>query len=70
MLDLRKRGFAPLITFERTYGQNGSTYIPPRATYTDAVKAFVTQFPYVRLYTAWNEPGMKPAIDPVIRIRP
>ncbi len=24
----------------------------------------------VPLYTAWNEPGMKPAMEPVMRMRP
>jgi hypothetical protein len=44
-------GVQPLISF----GGNGN-YIPTVAQYTRAVKAFVRDFPSVKLYTAWNEP--------------
>jgi hypothetical protein len=41
----------PLISF----GGNGN-YIPTVAQYTAAVKAFIHEFPSVKLYTAWDEP--------------
>ncbi len=42
---------APLISF----GGDGN-YIPTVAQYAAAVKAFIHDFPSVRLYTAWDEP--------------
>src|SRR5947209_16224950 len=44
-------GVKPLISF----GGNGN-YIPTVRQYTAAVKAFLHDFPEVKLYTAWNEP--------------
>ena len=44
-------GVQPLVSF----GGNGN-YIPTVAQYTSAVKAFIRDFPTVKLYTAWNEP--------------
>ena len=44
-------GVQPLVSF----GGNGN-YIPTVAQYTAAVKAFIHDFPTVKLYTAWNEP--------------
>ena len=41
----------PLISF----AGNGN-YIPTVKQYTAAVKAFIHDFPSVKLYTAWNEP--------------
>ena len=47
----RADGVRPLVSF----GGNGN-YIPTVAQYTAAVKAFIHDFPTVKLYTAWNEP--------------
>src|SRR5258708_2261665 len=44
-------GVQPLVSF----GGNGN-YIPTVAQYTAAVKAFIRDFPTIKLYTAWNEP--------------
>jgi Glycosyl hydrolase catalytic core len=44
-------GIKPLVSF----AGNGN-YIPTVAQYTAAVKAFIHDFPSVKLYTAWNEP--------------
>ena len=44
-------GVTPLISF----GGNGN-YIPTVRQYTAAIKAFIHDFPEVKLYTAWNEP--------------
>jgi hypothetical protein len=44
-------GVQPLVSF----GGNGN-YIPTVGQYTSAVKAFIRDFPSVKLYTAWNEP--------------
>ena len=44
-------GIQPLVSF----GGNGN-YIPTVPQYTAAVKAFIKDFPSVKLYTAWNEP--------------
>ncbi len=47
----KETGATPLISFTG----NGN-YIPTVAQYTAAVKAFIRDFPSVKLYTAWNEP--------------
>ncbi len=44
-------GASPLITF----AGNGN-YIPSVKVYTDAIKAFLHDFPEVKMYTPWNEP--------------
>jgi hypothetical protein len=44
-------GVQPLVSF----GGDGN-YIPNVKQYTTAVKAFIKDFPSVKLYTAWNEP--------------
>jgi Glycosyl hydrolase catalytic core len=49
--DAQRAGVQPLVSF----GGNGN-YIPTVAQYTAAVKAFIRDFPSVKLYTAWNEP--------------
>jgi Glycosyl hydrolase catalytic core len=47
----KQAGVTPLISF----GGNGN-YIPSVPVYTAAIKAFVRDFPSVKLYTPWNEP--------------
>jgi hypothetical protein len=49
--DAKSDHVAPLISFTG----NGN-YVPSVAVYTQAVKAFIKDFPQVKLYTAWNEP--------------
>ncbi len=44
-------GATPMITF----AGNGN-YIPSVKVYTDAIKAFLHDFPEVKTYTPWNEP--------------
>jgi len=44
-------GVKPMISF----GASGD-YIPTVAQYTAAIRAFIRDFPEVKLYTAWNEP--------------
>ena len=46
---------APLISFVADYG-NAGNYIPSTKVYTAAIKAFIQDFPQVKLYTPWNEP--------------
>jgi hypothetical protein len=48
-------GVQPLISFGGDSGAAGN-YIPPTNVYTAAIKAFIHDFPQVKLYTAWNEP--------------
>jgi hypothetical protein len=47
----RRAHITPLVSF----GLNG-TYIPNVPQYTRAVRAFIHRFPWVKQYTAWNEP--------------
>jgi hypothetical protein len=49
----RRAHVTPLVSF----GLDGSN-IPTVGLYTGAVRAFVTRFPWVRRYTAWNEPDL------------
>jgi hypothetical protein len=48
-------GVQPLISFAGDSGAAGN-YIPSTTVYTAAIKAFIHDFPKVKLYTAWNEP--------------
>ena len=48
-------GITPLVSFVADYGPAGN-YIPTTKVYTAAIKAFIHDFPQVKLYTAWNEP--------------
>ena len=45
----------PMISFSADPG-NAGNYIPTVAQYTAAVKAFLHDFPWVKVYTPWNEP--------------
>ena len=45
----------PMISFEADPGSAGN-YIPTISVYTRAVKAFIHDFPSVKVYTPWNEP--------------
>lgn len=50
----------PLVSFQKRRSKGGETLLPdPKTKYRAAVKAFMDQFPAVRLYTAWNEPNYK-----------
>jgi len=48
-------GVQPMISFGAPPGKAGN-YIPSDKVYTQAVKAFIRDFPQVKVYTAWNEP--------------
>lgn len=48
-------GVQPLISFGGQGGAAGN-YIPPTSVYTAAIKAFLRNFPEIKLYTPWNEP--------------
>lgn len=58
MAAAKRAGITPLVTFVADYGPAGN-YIPSTAVYTRAIKAFIHDFPQVKLYTAWNEPDWK-----------
>ena len=45
----------PMISFNADGGSAGN-YIPSVAQYTAAVKAFIHDFPWVKVYSPWNEP--------------
>jgi Glycosyl hydrolase catalytic core len=47
----QKSGVTPIVSF----GGNGN-YIPSVPVYTAAIKAFLRDFPSVKVYTPWNEP--------------
>jgi hypothetical protein len=47
----QRAGVTPMISFSG----NGN-YIPTPAVYARAIKAFLRDFPQVKVYTAWNEP--------------
>jgi hypothetical protein len=44
-------GVKPMISF-----QGDGNYVPSVAVYTAAIKAFLHDFPSVKVYSAWNEP--------------
>jgi hypothetical protein len=48
-------GVEPMVVFGAPGGKAGN-YIPSAATYTKAIKAFVHDFPQVKVYSPWNEP--------------
>lgn len=45
----------PMISFGAEAGRAGN-YIPSVAVYTRAVRAFMRRFPWVKVYSPWNEP--------------
>jgi hypothetical protein len=45
----------PMVTFGPTGGRE-STYSPSSKEYAAAVKAFIRDFPQVKVYSPWNEP--------------
>jgi hypothetical protein len=47
---------SPLISFGADYTNPAANYIPTVSQYKTAVKAFLKDFPQIKLYTAWNEP--------------
>lgn len=49
-------GVTPLISFGADYTNPAANYVPTVSQYQNAVKAFLKDFPQIKLYTAWNEP--------------
>jgi hypothetical protein len=47
---------SPLISFGADYTNPAANYVPTVSQYTTAVKAFLKEFPQIKLYTPWNEP--------------
>ena len=47
---------SPLISFGADFTNPAANYVPTVSQYKSAVKAFLKDFPQVKLYTAWNEP--------------
>ena len=45
-----------LVSFERSRATNGDTCLPSVADYERATGAFMSAYPQVEAYTAWNEP--------------
>ncbi len=45
----------PMVSFGAP-GGNAGNYIPSNTQYTAAIKAFIHDFPQVKVYTPWNEP--------------
>lgn len=45
----------PMISFQADPG-NAGNYIPSVSVYTGAIRAFLHDFPQVKVYTPWNEP--------------
>jgi hypothetical protein len=46
----------PLISFGADFTNPAANYIPTVSQYGTAVKAFIHDFPKIKLYTPWNEP--------------
>lgn len=46
----------PLISFGADSSNPAANYVPTVSEYSRAVKAFLTAFPEIKTYTAWNEP--------------
>lgn len=46
----------PLISFGADFTNPAANYVPTVSQYKTAVKAFIKEFPELKLYTAWNEP--------------
>lgn len=46
----------PLISFGADFTNPAANYVPTVAQYKTAVKAFLKDFPQIKLYTPWNEP--------------
>ena len=46
----------PLISFGADFTNPAANYVPTVSQYKTAVKAFIKEFPQLKLYTAWNEP--------------
>lgn len=47
---------SPLVSFGADFTNPAANYVPNLSQYKSAVKAFLRDFPQVKLYTAWNEP--------------
>jgi hypothetical protein len=46
----------PLISFGADFTNPAANFVPNVSQYKTAVKAFLKDFPQIKLYTAWNEP--------------
>ncbi len=57
MTAAKAAGQQVLISFEHTRDSAAYCYLPTRPQYRAAVRAFRDTFPYVSLYTSWNEPN-------------
>jgi len=53
--DARAAGVQPLVDFSAEGGAAGN-YVPSVKVYTNAVQAFIKDFPTVKQYIPWNEP--------------
>jgi hypothetical protein len=56
---VKSLGMEPLISFNYSETSNGHTHEPGASEYVPAVRAFINQFPYVHLFTAFNEPNLQ-----------
>lgn len=52
-------GMSVMVSFERTYARGANCYLPSRAQYRSAIRAFRNRYPKITLYTSWNEPNHK-----------
>ena len=51
----RRMHVQPLVAFQHRRGEGRPAYLPSRGEYRAAVAAFQARWPWVRLYTPWNE---------------
>jgi hypothetical protein len=49
------QGYELLVSFEHSRLPSRATKLPSQATYQKGVRAFMRRYPYVRLYSAWDE---------------
>jgi Glycosyl hydrolase catalytic core len=54
--DAQTANVSPLVSFGADFTNPAANFVPNVSQYKTAVKAFLNDFPQIKLYTAWNEP--------------
>jgi hypothetical protein len=65
MASVRAAGLRPMVAFQRVWTHRGRRFLPPVSTYLRKFRAFRARYPYVREFSAWNEPNVpnEPMVD-------
>ena len=50
-------GYEVVLSIERSHARDAGCYLPTEREYEDAVRQILQRYPYVKLFTAWNEPN-------------